>query len=372
MRPARPPAAAAIACGGRNMASTIKDGTAAAAQQLGSISLGKSVERKENDTEPTAKNGTNPAKKLCSACGKKSNTLKKCNGCKCVWYCDKDCQNKHRKEHKKECKLIKKELDKRRGKLDLGTELDVGPLGKVPPREECPICMRMLPLHERLHTYFACCGKTICRGCDYQHQKKSGKHPMCAFCRSPVPRSDEELLARLRKRVELKDPHALVNLAVKYEFGRDGLSADQAKCIELLRQSAALGFPAAHFQLANYHHNGKMGLKQDEKEALKYLEKAAEGGDLDARHNLGFIESRNDNHVAAINHWRMSASGGYKQSMGGLIVYFELAFFHHGDLAETLQSMYCARAEMKSEDRDQYIKYLKHTGEYRYEKEYDL
>ena len=43
--------------------------------------------------------------------------------------------------------------------------------------------------------------------------------------------------------------------------------------------------------------------------------------------------------------------------------------FHHGDLAETLQAMYRARAEMKSEDRDQYIEYLKRTGEY--EAEYD-
>eukprot|EP00561_Arcocellulus_cornucervis_P007023 CAMPEP_0185818742 /NCGR_PEP_ID=MMETSP1322-20130828/21136_1 /TAXON_ID=265543 /ORGANISM="Minutocellus polymorphus, Strain RCC2270" /LENGTH=71 /DNA_ID=CAMNT_0028515879 /DNA_START=19 /DNA_END=231 /DNA_ORIENTATION=- len=71
------------------MASSKEDGTAAAAEQLRSISLGSSAERKndDNETEPTAKNGT--PTKMCSACGKGSNTLKKCNGCKCVWYCDK-------------------------------------------------------------------------------------------------------------------------------------------------------------------------------------------------------------------------------------------------------------------------------------------
>ena len=91
------------------MASTEQDGTAATTvEQLGSMSL-KSVERKDDDeaNKPTTKNGTPTLTLLCSACGKKPNSLKKCNGCKCVWYCDKECQNKHRKEHKHECRPIK-------------------------------------------------------------------------------------------------------------------------------------------------------------------------------------------------------------------------------------------------------------------------
>ena len=96
------------------MASAKEEAAAAAAavtaQQLSSVSLGESAEsRKKNETEPTTKNGT-PTKKMCSACGEKSDTLMKCRACKCVWYCDKDCQNKHWKEHKIECRPIKKEL----------------------------------------------------------------------------------------------------------------------------------------------------------------------------------------------------------------------------------------------------------------------
>ena len=167
------------------MTSSKKEVTVLAAEQLGSMSLGELAERKDDETEPNAKNGI-PTKKLCSACGKKSNTLMKCRACKCVWYCDKECQNKHWKEHRKECKPIKKVLDQRGGKLDVGTEEDVGPLGKVPPREECPICMRALPLHDRLHTYFDCCGKVICGGC----QMKSGERAdTCAFCRTTMPES---------------------------------------------------------------------------------------------------------------------------------------------------------------------------------------
>ena len=360
------------------MASSKEVGTAAATQQLGSMSLGESAERKDNDTT-TAENGTNPTKKLCSACGKKSDTVKKCNGCKCVWYCDKECQNKHRREHKKECRRIKKELDKRGGRLDLGTEEDVGPLGKLPPREECPICMQVFPLHVALQGYFTCCGKTLCCGCSYQHEIKSGElaaergkktAPLtCAFCREPVPTSDKELLAGLRKRVERKDPVAMHSIAMHYRRGELGLPVDQAKCIDLLRESAGLGFLVAQHHLGNFYRNGELGLEQDEEEGFKYEKKAADSGHLISRNNLGCVEEENGDDNAAICHWRLSASGGLRGSMEALIGYFEFGLLHHGDLAETLQAFYFARAEMRSKDRNQFIEHLKKTGEYR--EEYD-
>ena len=265
------------------MSSSKEDGAAAATQQFGSMSLGeKSVGKKDNETEPT-KNGTTPAK-MCSACETKSDALMKCRACKCVWYCDKKCQNKHWKEHKKECKQIKKELDKRGGKLDVGTELDIGPLEKMPPREECPICMRALPLHECLHSYFSCCGKVVCCGCDHQHQMKSTERvTTCAFCRTPAPDSDEEIVAQLGKRAELKDPDALRNLAMSYGSGRNGLSVDQAKCVELLRESAGVGFPAAQYNLGKHYHFGEMGIEQNVEEALKYFTEAAEVQGLQVR-----------------------------------------------------------------------------------------
>ena len=52
------------------------------------------------------------------------------------------------------------------------------------------------------------------------------------------------------------------------------------------------------------------------------------------------------------------------------ILCFEKGLLHHGDLAETLQAFYRSRGEMKSGDRDQYIKYLKEIGKYK--DEYDL
>jgi len=317
------------------MASSREDGPAATAtaQQLGSMSLGESTEKKDSETGTNTKNGTPTKKEMCSACGKKSSTLMKCRACKCVWYCDKDCQNKHWKEHKTECKPIKKELDKRGGKLDLGTEEDIGPLGKLPPKEECPICMRALPLHAMLQTYANCCGKFLCSGCNFQHQvkhqrqaTKKGQTPLpltCAFCRTTLPDSDEEILARVHKRIELKDPKALRNMAMYYGQGDLGVSVDQAKCIDLLRQSVGLGCPGAHYQLASFHHTGEMGLEQNEEEASKYLEKATEGGHVPALYNLGCIENNSGNSTAAMRHWRLSASGGHKRSMDALISCFD-------------------------------------------------
>ena len=364
------------------MSSSKQDGTAAAAaEQLGSMSLGESAERKDNGTEPTTKIGTNPTK-FCSACGEKSDALKKCNGCKCVWYCDKKCQNKHRKEHRKECKVITKELDQRGGKLDVGTELDLGPIGTLPLQEECPICMHVLPLNDALQTYSLCCGKTICGGCKFQHRikiinendkrvqkKKPPVTPTCAFCRTTLPKSDEEKLAHLRNRVKRKDPESLANMARVHGDGELGLPVDEAKCIDLFRQSADLGFPDAYYQLGFFHCHGAMGLDQNDDETLKYWEKAAACGSLSARHNLGCVEETNGDFVAAMRHWRFSASSGARTTINALFGFFALGRLHHSDLTKSLQAFYLARAEMKSEGRDQYIAYLKRTGEY--EAEFD-
>ena len=348
------------------MASSKEDGAVAAADQLGAMSLGEERKGEPENTVDAEENKEAPTK-VCSACGEKSNTLKKCNGCKCVWYCDKECQNKHRKEHKKECRPIKKILDQRGGKLDLGEELDIGPLGKLPPREECPICMRALPLHLGLQSYAFCCGKTICGACNFENQTKRAVVPTCPFCRTSLPTSDVEGLVQAHKRVELKDPSALHTMAMYYDSGLRGLPVDRAKCIDLLRESAGLGNPEALYQLGQTYFYGEMGLEENEEEAVKYWKKAAEGGCIRAWHQLGCAEQDGD-YVASFHDWRLAASGGHRRSMEPLIAYFEDGLLRHGDLAETMQLMYRSRAEMRceltGEVRNRYIEHLKMSGEY--------
>jgi TPR repeat protein len=157
---------------------------------------------------------------------------------------------------------------------------------------------------------------------------------------------------------------------MKYGRGERGLPVDQAKCIDLYREAAVLGHPRALFQLGNFYHKGVMGLEQNDEEALKYWEKAAEGGDIRALSNVACAEAASYNRVAAMRHWRLSASGGYRKSMDALInLYFGEGFLNHCDLAETLQAFYRAQAEMKNEGRDKYIAALKITGKYKDEDE---
>jgi TPR repeat protein len=147
----------------------------------------------------------------------------------------------------------------------------------------------------------------------------------------------------------------------------------------------------AQYQLGIYHNIGAMGLERNKEKAFEYWEKAAEGGDLLSMHNLGCKEMhmgnlmsqlnlpceemismdgytvrvRSPSHTAAMRHWCLVASGGKRNTMKDLITdCFEKGLLHHADLAETLQAMYRARAELKSEDRDKYIEYTKMTGEY--------
>jgi TPR repeat protein len=227
--------------------------------------------------------------------------------------------------------------------------------------------MRVLPIHPNLHTYAFCCGKKICSGCYHHHLAKieeQGVPLTCAFCRTAAPRSDEELLVQVRERIELNDPYAMHNMAIFCGKGWKGLSVNQAKCISLLRESADIGCSVSQIQLGSFYGTGEMGLEQNEEEALNYFEKAAEGGDIPARHSLACAEYNNGHRAAAMRHFRLSASGGFRDSMDGLIACFEKGWLHHADLARSLQSFYSARDEMKSDDRAQYIAHVKLTGEY--------
>ena len=141
-----------------------------------------------------------------------------------------------------------------------------------------------------------------------------------------------------------------------------GLPVAQAKCIDLLLQSADLGFPDSQYQLGFYYYDGEMGLERNEDEALKYFKEAAEGGDIRARNNLACTKAASGDHVAAMRHFRLSAAGGSRESMENLIMCFEYGWLHHSDLAKTLPAFYRTRAELMSEDRDQWIKHLKEIG----------
>ena len=141
----------------------------------------------------------------CANCGKGEGCdLKKCSACKMVQYCSVDCQKAHRPQHKRDCK-------KR------AAEIFDEALFKQPPlnlNEDCPICFLSLPSLHTGRKYQSCCGKMICGGC--VKAVLMDIDAKCPFCRVPVPRSDEDLIERIKKRVEMDDAEAIRSFGCCY------------------------------------------------------------------------------------------------------------------------------------------------------------
>ncbi|EJK54635.1 hypothetical protein THAOC_25719 [Thalassiosira oceanica] len=132
---------------------------------------------------------------VCANCGTTASDivkLKNCTACRLVKYCGVDCQRAHRKRHKKACKQRAAELEDER-LYSQGL--------KRPERDFCPICTLPIPLPMHEHSFFkACCTKQICNGCSMAARKRGMFD--CAFCRTPMPDNDADMLAMIRARVK--------------------------------------------------------------------------------------------------------------------------------------------------------------------------
>jgi len=81
--------------------------------------------------------------------------------------------------------------------------------------------------------------------------KKCNIKDLCAFCRTPMPRTLKEQVKAIKKRVKLKDPVAIFNLGCAYYSGMWGLQQDMNKALELFYQAADLGNCNAHYSIGN-------------------------------------------------------------------------------------------------------------------------
>ena len=133
----------------------------------------------------------------CANCGKgeeNSGDLKICAACKMVKYCNRECQLAHHPEHKQECKKRAAELH------------DVKLFKQPPQRDECPICFLPPPPVAGGMRNSVCCGQSICGGCVYQFLTTSGLKALCAYCRSPLGKSFDEMAEYRKKRMDADDP----------------------------------------------------------------------------------------------------------------------------------------------------------------------
>ena len=287
---------------------------------------------------------------VCANCGKGEESyklLKSCTACKMVKYCNRDCQIAHRPQHKKECK-------KR------AAELHDEELFKQPPSQygDCPICFLRMPFMNSGSRYQSCCGKVICSGCFhapvYDHEGNevdNDKQNACAFCRVVAPKTENEMIQRLNKRVEAEDANAIYNLGIHYRDGSYGFPQDMDKALELWQRAAELGLPKAYGSIGYSYNNGR-GLEIDKKKATYYYELAAIGGCVQARHNLGCSEGMAGNTERALKHYRISVGGGHSKSLGVIKQMYTKGDATKDDYTKALQSYQKYLSEIKSTQRD--------------------
>ena len=281
----------------------------------------------------------------CANCGKHGSEtikLKNCNACHLVKYCGVDCQKAHRKQHKGACKKRAAEL-KDEQLYSQGHERPEG--------DFCPICTLPIPFPVWRHSVpSACCMKSICSGC-YFSAKKRGMSD-CAFCRTHYPNNEADQLARLRARVEKKDPEAIFSLGRWYFLGVRGLQKDMRKGVKLWTEAAELGSVNALFNLGTAYERGE-GVEQDMAKGLEFFKRAAMQGHAGSRHNLGGSEGMKGNFDRAVRHLLISAKMGHDESLAMIKNMHMGGMTTKEQYTEALKGYQNAVEEMKSHDRDE-------------------
>ena len=278
----------------------------------------------------------------CASCGIAGGddiTLKKCTACHLVRYCGVKCQRDHWPTHKKECKKRAAELrDEILFKQQEGTYLG-----------DCPICCLPVPIDPGKSTLYACCSKVICNGCDHANKMREIEGRLeqkCPFCRTRLPKTQDESNERLLKRVESNDPFAMRHL------GMEGhAEGDYGTAFEYWTKAAALGDAKAHFQLSTLYGEGK-GVEKDDRKFLHHTEQAAIRGHPIARHNLGWVEVYNGRVDRAVKHWIIAAKLGYDESLEAVKNRYKDGIVSKEDFTAALRGYQTAIEATKSPQRE--------------------
>ena len=296
----------------------------------------------------SSKNETDDTTMLCCAsCGTAAVDdvkLKKC-ACGLVKYCGIACQKDHRSKHKNSCK---KKLAELRHEI-LFKQPDSSHLG------DCPICYLPLPI-DLSNAIATCCCKIVCNGCEHANQMReieAGLEQRCAFCREPVPETEEERHKQVMKRVKKNDPAAMS------QIGSDCFhEGDYETALEYLTKAAELGDAGAHHYLSIMHWKGQ-GVEKDEKKEIYHLEEAAIGGHPGARHNLGCNEADNGRYERAEKHFIIAANLGLNNSLKCIKDLHTMGHASKEEYAGALRAYQTAVEATKSQQREEAEAYYK-------------
>jgi len=237
------------------------------------------------------------------------------------------------------------------------TKISDEELFKQPPPlyEDCPICFERMPILPTGSNHYACCGKIICSGCIhaplYDDQGNEVDNEKCPFCRTPLPETDEEVVNRIKKRVEAGDATAMYNTGNYCRDGRNGFPVDHTKALELYHRAGELGYSKAYTSIGYAYNNG-IGVEADKKKAIYYFELAAMMGDIMARSNLGILEEKIGNFDRALKHYMIAIRGGYSKSLKLIQALFSNGHATKDDYTAALRFYQQYLGEIKSRQRD--------------------
>ena len=226
-------------------------------------------------------------------------------------------------------------------------------LFEQPPQdEECPICFLTLPSLDTGWKYKPCCGKIICSGCIHAIGMMDDD-VKCPFCRGALPViTDEEIMERYMKRVEVDDAEAIYNLGCCYHGGRRGLPQDLGKALELFHRAGQLGNASAYCNIGHAYIYGR-GVEMDTKKAEHYWELAAMGGHVKARYNLGTLEENEDNMSRSLKHYMIAVGCGHDLSLKKMRELYVNGNASKDDYAKALRAHQKYIDGIKSPERDE-------------------
>ena len=197
--------------------------------------------------------------------------------------------------------------------------------------------MLPLPLAADQAFFHPCCGKRICNGCEDAITEKEGADTLCAFCRTPYARSNEEQVERLKKLMKKGNADAFYNFAGCYAQGGLGMPQDWLKANELYLKAGELGCAEAYFNLGRVYENGE-GVEIDKKKAMHFFELAAMNGNIKARYSLGFFEGQAGNYQRAYKHFILAAKFGHEGSLEMVTIGFRKGRVTKDDYESTLRA----------------------------------
>lgn len=320
--------------------------------------------------------------RVCAHCGLKETNLKRC--CNETYYCNTTCQKGDRKKHKAICTKAVTSNKKR----IVGSDRRVEPSRSLavdddydsfaeeesdldletyecPPRNDCPVCMDMLPTDNRKIEYMACCGKLLCQACSLDYATNSIERGVdadtfsrCVFCRQNRP-NRSEMVALLEAASEKRDGHAIYLLALGYEYGQYDLPINYQKAVELYHQATKLGNANAAHTLGSSYMKGDI-VSMDKKKAKRLLCRAAKGGSVGSLHQLGcmkFKEMQNGGEKSSdfLSYLIVAAELGWKDSIDQLKLFHDYGLVSRDEYECTLRKYLDAVKKEQTPSRDKTV-----------------